>query len=286
MADSPKISQQPSTAEGSKAAKTHSDFKKTEACRPDWDEDTTFTLCQTKKPNWHWGDGATDDGACLKKDHIEINPADPERSALSNYKLLISSIIPRPIGFVSTLSEDGRSSNLAPMSYFTVVNHDPPIFVLGFAGGFDKMKDTLRNLVETHECTINIISEHFVEAANATSINAPYGVSEWALSGLTPAKCTNVKPPRVRESIFSVECKLIETKEFASQKHPGKKEGAMAIIEGARFWVREDAMNADRSAIDPAVLRPMSRLGGMQYGRLTSAMELLRPVYGRDLKEP
>ena len=124
---------------------------------------------------------------------------------------------------------------------------------------------------------INIISEHFIEAANLTSVNSPYGISEWALSGLTPASSASVAAPRVKESIFSIEGKLMETKEFESRATPGKKTGVLAIIEGVRFWVREDALNNDRSLIDPAVLRPVSRLGGISYGRLTEGFELPRP---------
>jgi len=173
----------------------------------------------------------------------------------------------------------GQSTNLAPFSYTQVINHDPPIFIVGFAGGFDNAKDTLRNLVDTNECVINIISEHFVEAANATSINAPYGISEWALTGLHPAPCTTVKASRVKESVFSIEGKLMETKEFESKVTPGRKTGVLAIIEGTRFWVREDAINKDRNIIDPAILRPMSRLGGITYGRLTEGLELTRPDF-------
>ena len=138
------------------------------------------------------------------------------------------------------------------MSYTIVVNHDPPIFTMGFAGGYSNAKDSLRNLSESGECTINIISEHMLEAANATSINAPYGVSEWALSGLTPAPCRDVKCSRVKESVFSIEGKLMETKEFESRQTKGKKTGVLAIIEGVRFWVREDALNEDKNIIDPA----------------------------------
>lgn len=173
----------------------------------------------------------------------------------------------------------GQSTNLAPFSYTQVINHDPPIFIVGFAGGFDNAKDTLRNLVDTNECVINMISEHFVEAANATSINAPYGISEWALTGLHPAPCTTVKASRVKESVFSIEGKLMETKEFESKITPGRKTGVLAIIEGTRFWVREDAINEDRNLIDPAILRPMSRLGGITYGRLTEGLELTRPDF-------
>jgi len=79
------------------------------------------------------------------------------------------------------------------------VNHDPPVFIVGFAGGLGQAKDSLRNLLESGECVINIVSEHYIEAANATAVNAPYGVSEWALTGLTPAGCKDVKASRVKE---------------------------------------------------------------------------------------
>ena len=152
-----------------------------------------------------------------------------------------------------TVSDSGQSTNLAPFSYFQVINHDPPIFIVGYAGGFDKAKDSLRNLTESGECTLNIISEHFIEAANSTSINSPYGISEWALSGLHPAKCSIVKADRVKEAVFSVEGKLMETREFESRATPGKKTSVLAIIEGVRFWAREDAINEDRNLLDPAV---------------------------------
>lgn len=248
-----------------------------EAGRPPWRSQEGWAFTQTKKPDWKPGQGANDGGECLNHEHVDIDPYQDGRPATFNYKLLISAIIPRPIGFVSTRSKDGSSTNLAPFSYTQVVNHDPPIFIVGYAGGFDKAKDSLKNLMESGECTINIISEHFIEAANATSVNAPYGVSEWALTGLTPAPCKNVQASRVKEAIFSVEGKLMDTKEFESRATPGKKTGVLAIIEGVRFWARDDAINSDRNLIDPAVLRPMSRLGGITYGRLLEGIELPRP---------
>jgi len=236
----------------------HPDFKKVEASREPWDKSAAWSLSQTADPGWKIGGGANDDGACLKIPHVEIDPYEKGRPAIFNYKLLISGIIPRPIGFISTRSKDGTSTNLAPFSYFNMISHDPPLFAMGYTGGFDNAKDSLRNLKESGECTINIISEHFVEAANASSINAPYGESEWALTGLTPAPCTTVKASRVKEAIFSVEGKLESTREFESKGTPGKKTSVLAIIEGTRFWVREDAINEDRNIIDPAVSRPCS----------------------------
>lgn len=231
----------------------HPDFKKTEAGREPFDSNTKWNVKQTPKPDWKLGDGANDGGASINIPHVEIDPYEKDRPGVFNYKLLISGIVPRPIGFISTRSKDGKTTNLAPFSYTQVINHDPPLFVVGYAGGFDNIKDSLKNLTETGECVINIVSEHFVEAANATSIDAPYGVSEWALSGLTPADCTTVKASRVKESIFAIEGKLESTREFESRATPGKKTGVMAVIEGTRFWVREDALNDDKNLIDPAV---------------------------------
>ena len=96
-------------------------------------------------------------------------------------------------------------------------------------------------------------------AANACSVNAPYGISEWTLTGLTPAACKDVKASRVQEAIFSVEGKLVETKEFESRATPGKKTGVLAIIEGVRFWAREDALNEEQNLLDPAVSVPLSK---------------------------
>jgi len=263
----------------------HPDFKKVESSRPPWDKELAWNVKQTVQPDWKIGDGANDGGACLKIPHVEIDPYEEGRPAVFNYKLLISGIIPRPIGFISTRSKDGSSTNLAPFSYTQVINHDPPLFIVGYAGGFDDAKDSLQNLTESGECVINIISEHFIEAANSTSINAPYGVSEWALSGLTPAPCTEVKASRVKEAVFSIEGKLDSTREFESRATPGKKTAVMAVIEGVRFWVREDAINEDKNQIDPAILRPMSRLGGITYGRTTEGLELLRPDYAENVEQ-
>ena len=231
----------------------HGNFKEVEASRPKWDDSSVWRYTQTKDTNWKPGQGANDGGESLTKKHISIDPYEDGRPATFNYKLLISAIIPRPVGFVSTRSKDGTSTNLAPFSYTQVVNHDPPVFIVGYAGGMSQAKDSLRNLIDSGECTINIISEHYLEAANATSVNAPYGVSEWALTGLTPADSEVVKASRVKEAVFTVEGKLMNTQEFESRATPGKKTGVLAVIEGVRFWAREDAINEEKNILDPAV---------------------------------
>jgi len=85
----------------------HPDFQTVENSRPDWDEQKSWTFTKAPDTNWSWGKGGNDGGASLKKDHVEINPYAEGRPKAYNYKLLISGIIPRPIGFLSTVSKDG-----------------------------------------------------------------------------------------------------------------------------------------------------------------------------------
>ncbi|KAL7626647.1 hypothetical protein AAE478_003420 [Parahypoxylon ruwenzoriense] len=293
----------------------HPDFKKVEAERPDWDRDSHFRYTKTASPSWTFGSGAnslrgsTATAAAAAdtdaKKHVCIDPYEPGRPAPFNYKLLISGIVPRPIGFVSSQSSpspgdgdpptsgpgpgsgSGAGSpqrNLAPFSYFNMVNHDPPLFVLGLASSLADPKDTLRNLLSSRECVVSIVGEDYLEAANAASVDAPYGASEWAVAGLTPVSdCVDVAAPRVGEAVFSVECRLESVREFESRAAPGRKTGCLVVLEGTRFWVREDALNDERNLIAPEVLRPVGRLGGITYGRVTEVVEIPRPRFKEDV---
>lgn len=280
----PQEAQEKHDAEAVIQRNPHGDFSKVQAARPVWDKSRTWQYSQTADPKWAYGTGSNDKSGD-NKHHVEIDPNAEGREPRLNYKLLISGIIPRPIGFLSTRSADGSSTNLAPYSYTQVFNHDPPVFGIGFSGGFDNAKDSLRNLMESKECVINIISDHYIEAANSCAIDLPYGVSEWSASGLTPAPSAIVKASRVKEAVFSIEGKLISTQEFESRVTPGKKTGVVAMIEGVRFWVREDAINEDHSLIDPAVLRPIARLGGITYARVLDGFEIPRPVMKEEIKQ-
>ena len=280
----PQKAQEKHDAESTIKRNPHGDFNKVQASRPDWDESKQWNFTKTRNPNWTYGSGATDKSG-NGKSHVEIDPYEEGRQPVANYKLLISGIVPRPIGFLSTQSKDGSSTNLAPFSYTQMFNHDPPIFGVGFSGGMDNAKDSLKNLLETGEVVINMIGEHYLEAANSTAIDLPYGQSEWVTSGLTPAASKIVAPSRVKEAVFSIEGKLLNTQEFESRVQPGKKTGVLAVIEGVHFWVREDAINEDKNLIDPAVLRPVSRLGGITYARTTDGVEIPRPVLKKEKED-
>ncbi|KAI5196062.1 hypothetical protein E4T39_07955 [Aureobasidium subglaciale] len=239
---------------------------------PDWKPATAISVTKPADPNWKYGQGVQRN---QEQSHVEIDPFEEGRPMFHNYTLLVSGIAPRPIGLVSTVSAEGKL-NLAPFSYFQVVDHDPPVFVIGFSGRAGRPKDTLRNLEETEECVLNIVSEDMIEAVNATSVDAPYGVSEWKVSGLTKADSTTVKPPRVKESVMSIEGRLTEIVNYKTSRPSVGPHGSLAIIEATRFWVQENAIDEKRSQVDLEVLRPIGQLGGVSYARMTETFELPR----------
>jgi flavin reductase (DIM6/NTAB) family NADH-FMN oxidoreductase RutF len=250
------------------------DFEQKQASRPDFDPSKPVTLTKSPNPTWTYGSGVKQDATAGSSKHIEINPYASDRPMINNYRLLISGIAPRPIGFLSTVSRDGKK-NLAPFSYFQVVDHDPPMFIVGFSSRSTAAKDTFLNLKETGECVINTVSENMIEAVNATSIDAPHGVSEWDISGLTEAETTTVKASRVKESVFSIEGKVEDIKEF-THGSDGISVTANVLIKASRFWVREDATNEEVSHIHLEKLRPVGQLGGMAYGRVSETFEVPR----------
>jgi flavin reductase (DIM6/NTAB) family NADH-FMN oxidoreductase RutF len=245
---------------------------------PPWTPAKPINVTASPNPHWKYGQGTS--STPNTQLHIEIDPFEPGRPMFYNYTLLISSVAPRPIGLVSTVSATGEH-NLAPFSYFQVVDHDPPVFIIGFSGRAGRPKDTLQNLRDTGECTFNIVSEDMIEAVNATSIDAPEGVSEWDISGLTKAGSTTVKPPRVKESVVSFEGKLSEIVELKTQRKPVGAKGALAIVEVTRFWVQQNAIDEKRSKVDLDVLRPVGQLGGVSYARVTDTFELPRTNWAR-----
>lgn len=233
----------------------HGDFKKTEASRPAFQtSDALPQVVQTPDPSWKIGTGANSHHSAAGLAHIPIDPHAPGRDPMDNYRLAISAVAPRPISLTSTRSRDGSATNLAPFSFFNMVSAEPPMFVLGLTTPLAEPNDTLRNLRETGECVINMVSEGFVEAANAAGVNAPYGKSEWDVSGLTAVyDCKTVECARVREAVVSIEAKVESIREFESRAKPGTMSGSLVVLEASYFWVREGAVNEARTLVDPKV---------------------------------
>ena len=188
------------------------------------------------------------------------------------YKVLIGSIVPRPIAFVSTLSREGIR-NLAPFSFFTAVSANPP--VLAFCPtkrpGPHPYKDTLANVLATREFVVNIVSEEFAEKMNMTSAEFPPDVDEFVVAGLTPIPSDVVKAPRVRESHVHMECKLLVTIDI------GELPGGGTLVLGEVVRIHVDDEYFDSFRIDPAKLRAIGRMGGATYARTTDRFDMIRP---------
>ena len=189
------------------------------------------------------------------------------------YKLLIGSIVPRPIGFISTVSPKGIY-NLAPFSFFNGVCSEPMavLFCPVIRASDGQEKDTLKNIKATKEFVANIVSEEIAEKMNQCSAEYPYGVDEFKESGLTPEPAKIVKPPLVKEAKINMECKLLQLVEIGNK--PGG--GTVVIGEVVYFHVREDIYKDGKIILNN--LKPIARLGGTDYARVTDIFSIPRPT--------
>jgi len=188
-----------------------------------------------------------------------------------SYRLLVGSVVPRPIAFVSTTSTGGVH-NLAPFSFFNAVCGDPPV-VLFCPVWRDPMKDTLVNVRDTHEFVVNIVSEGIVEQMNLCSAEFPANVDEFAMSGLTPVPSDIVRAPRVAESPVSLECKLLQIVEISAQPMGGN----IVIGEVVRFHVDDGIIDSSSYRIDAEKLQAVGRMSGFDYARTRDRFSLVRP---------
>lgn len=229
-------------------------------------------------PHPGWKPGEKQPAPFHSAETVTVDPAQVGADHL--YPLMISSVVPRPIAFISTRNDAGIG-NLAPFSYFNVVAHNPPHVVVGFARSRERdhgRKDTLVNILETREFVANLISEWFVEAANHCCGNFEYGEDEMQLAGLTPAPSVKVAPPRVKESAVSLECQLRHT--YDTKDREGTITGTIVIGEVVMVHVHQEVAGRSPSGklvVDINKLRPISRLGGNTYGRTGGLFDLPRP---------
>ena len=190
------------------------------------------------------------------------------------YRILISSVAPRPIAWVSTINRAGQP-NLAPFSFFNAFSGKPPI--VGFAPGLRQTengasaKDTLRNVRDTGEFVVNVVTFDLVEAMNLTSGEYDAPVNEFELAKLEMRPSEVVKPPQVAASPVSFECKLRQIVEFGTEGPAG----SLVIGEIVAAHISDRVLKDGR--LDAQALDLVGRMGGMQYSRTTDRFELARP---------
>jgi flavin reductase (DIM6/NTAB) family NADH-FMN oxidoreductase RutF len=196
----------------------------------------------------------------------------PDRDA---YRLLISTVIPRPIAWVSSLGADG-SANLAPFSFFNVINGTPPIVMISVGSRRGQKKDTLRNVEETGEFVVNMVSMDLVDAMNQSSGEWDYEVSEFEMAQLETAASIDVKPPRVAAAKAAMEAKLTRILPLDVEG------GSSTLIFGqvVRIHLDETILRPD-GLVDADLLQPVARLGGPEYAALGKVFSLDRPVVKR-----
>lgn len=191
---------------------------------------------------------------------FSVEPKDLE--IRRRHGLLLGGIGPRPIAFVSTLSKDGVN-NLAPFSFFNAFGANPPSIAFSPArrGRDNTTKDTYHNLLDTGECVVHAVTYDMVQKTNLASGEYPSDVDEFIKAGFTPIDSDLVKPKRVKESPFHLECKLIDMVSLGT----GGGAGNLAICEVIKYHISEDIMTDDY--IDPYKIDLVGRNGGNFYTR-------------------
>ncbi len=189
------------------------------------------------------------------------------------YKLLTGTVIPRPIGWISSISKEGIC-NLAPFSYFNAVGEDPPHIMFSTVHPGNTNKDTLNNILETGEFVVNLVTEENVEKMNSTSAPYPPHVDEFEAVGLSPLPSVLVKPPRVAESPVHFECRLVH--HYSLEGH--QNGGATIIIGRIVMFHIEEGMVSENFHIDLEKYKPVARLAGSNYATLGNIFSLKRPL--------
>jgi flavin reductase (DIM6/NTAB) family NADH-FMN oxidoreductase RutF len=182
------------------------------------------------------------------------------------YKLLIGTVIPRPIAFITTLSKDGKR-NAGPFSFFNVLTHDPAIVAIGVENYDDgRMKDTSRNIRDTEEFIVHIVDDALTRQMEICAIKFGPDVDELAEAGLETVPGTMVKAPRIVTAPAALECKRYMTLEV------GK---AREIILGQVLGVhvRADAVD-EKLHVDQLRMDAIGRLGGHSYARTRDQFDI------------
>ncbi|HCY1393895.1 TPA: flavin reductase family protein [Staphylococcus aureus] len=192
-------------------------------------------------------------------------------TARENYKLLIGSIIPRPIAFVTTLNQDA-SVNAAPFSFFNIVNNHPPMIAIAVQRAGGKRKDTALNIERTGDFVVHITDEDNVQDINETAAPLAYGDSELSRTELSLLTSTTIKTPGIKDAKMRFECKLSQMILLGDVLD----EADLIIGEIVTYHIDDSIYEGDFK-INPHALQAVSRLAGNDYAKLWGIFTIKRP---------
>lgn len=199
---------------------------------------------------------------------ISIDPT--KNSERDNYKLLIGSVIPRPVAFVTTQSEEGVV-NGAPFSYFNIVSSNPPMVSLAIQRPSEQLKDTAQNIYNNRQFVVHIVDNENVVKINETAASLPASDSEIELANLTIVQSESISVPGVKEAKIRMECRLVQAIPLG-----GDGSGSDLFIgEVVHFHIDEEIYEDGR--IDPRGLNAISRLAGSSYAAIGDIFSIDRP---------
>ena len=187
---------------------------------------------------------------------IDLTALDPR----DRYKLLTALIVPRPVAWVTTLSRDGVV-NAAPYSFFNVFGQDPALVILGLEHRADGSKDTTRNVEETGEFVLNLVTPDLTGPMVATAASYPSGTSETEALGLVTAASSRVAPPRIADAPVAFECRRTVTLQFSANRD-------IVVGEALAISARDGLIDTDRMHVDWGGDYPVARLFADRYARL------------------
>lgn len=200
---------------------------------------------------------------------ISIDPK--KNTERENYKLLIGSIIPRPIAFVTTKSEQGII-NGAPFSFFNIVSSNPPMISLAVQRPNGRIKDTARHIHHQQQFVVHIVDEDNVKQVNETAASLPVTESEIDRAQFTLIDSQLISVPGIQEAKVRMECRLVQS---IPLMNGDEQTGDLFIGEVVQYHIDETIYNEGR--IDPRTLKAVSRLAGSNYAKIGDIFEIARP---------
>ena len=211
--------------------------------------------------------------------NIHFYPGQPMQidiNALSHdiqYKLISSTVVPRPIALISTYGEE-TGDNAAPFSFFNAMGENPPVLVVGLeTRRHDKsLKDTTINIMKNGQFVIHLVDEGLGEAMNICAVDFPPTVSETDMAGLTMVPSTLIKPKRIQEAPVAFECEKITFLQISPDRH-------IVVGKVVMMHVRDGLFDPATYYIDPEKYHPIGRMFGQLYTRTRDHFKMTVPSY-------